>query len=133
MTHLMVKVTDFAIVGPYTLRIAFDDGTEQTINFEPVLYGYYYAPLRDLDFFRQVRLDAEIATLVWPNDADFDPATLYNWHRGDGAELAQRAVRWHQVQAGLVEGASSHQRRDGQAEHTRTARQITTAAKQEAA
>jgi len=56
MTHLMVKVTDFAIVGPYTLRIIFDDGAVQTINFEPVLYGYYYAPLRDPDFFRQVRL-----------------------------------------------------------------------------
>jgi len=133
MTHLMVKVTDFAIVGPYTLRITFDDGTEQTINFEPVLHGYYYTPLRDLDFFRQVRLDAEVATLVWPNDADFDPATLYNWHRGDGAELAQRAARWHQVQVGFVERASSHQRQVGQAEHTRTARQQTAFSKRKAA
>lgn len=118
MTHLMVRVTDFAIVGPYTLRITFDDGTEQTINFEPVLYGYYYAPLRDPDFFRQVRLDAEVATVVWPNDADFEPATLYNWHRGDGAELAQRAARWRKAQVGLVEGAFSHQRQGEQAEHT---------------
>ncbi|MBM4467586.1 MAG: DUF2442 domain-containing protein [Chloroflexi bacterium] len=94
MTHLMVNVTDLAIVGPYTLRITFDDGTEQTINFEPVLYGYYYAPLRDLDFFNQVRLDPEVHTLVWPNEADFDPATLYNWHHGDGAELAQKVARW---------------------------------------
>jgi hypothetical protein len=106
MDHPMVNVTDLAIVGPYTLRIIFDDGTEQTINFEPVLYGYYYAPLRDLDFFNRVRLDPEIHTLVWPNDADFDPATLYNWHRGDGAELAQKAVRWHKAQAGIVERVS---------------------------
>jgi len=35
-----------------------------------------------------VRLDPEIHTLVWPNDADFDPATLYCWNEGDGAELA---------------------------------------------
>jgi hypothetical protein len=106
MAHLMVSVTDFVIVGPYTLRITFDDGTEQTINFEPVLYGYYYTPLRDLDFFNRVRLDPEIHTLVWPNDADFDPATLYNWHGGDGAELAQKAARWHKARAGIVQGQS---------------------------
>ncbi|CUS03970.2 protein of unknown function [Candidatus Promineifilum breve] len=35
-----------------------------------------------------MRLDPEIHTLVWPNDADFDPATLYCWNEGDGAELA---------------------------------------------
>jgi len=99
MAHLMVNITDFVIAGPYTLRITFDDGTERTINFEPVLYGYYYAPLRDLDFFNRVRLDSEIHTLVWPNDADFDPATLYNWHRGEGAELAQKAAQWHKAQA----------------------------------
>ena len=103
MTHLMVDVTDFEIVGPYTLRIAFDDGAERIINFEPVLYGYYYAPLRDLDFFNQVHLDPEVHTLVWPNGADFDPATLNNWHQGDGAELARRAAHWHKAQVGVVQ------------------------------
>lgn len=89
MDHLLIKVTDVEIVAPYTLRIAFDDGEERTINFEPVLHGSYYAPLRDLALFNQVRLDPEIHTLVWPNDADFDPATLYEWDQGDGQELAQ--------------------------------------------
>ncbi len=90
----MVAVTDCKIIGPYTLHIAFDDGEEQTINFEPVLRGYYFAPLRDLDLFNQVRVDPEARTLVWPNGADFDPATLHDWHRGDGVELAQRAAQW---------------------------------------
>ena len=38
MTHLMVDLADFEIVGPYTLRIVFEDGAERIINFEPVLY-----------------------------------------------------------------------------------------------
>ncbi len=99
MTHLMASIINFHIVGPYTLRVTFDDGTERIINFEPVLYGYYYAPLRDIALFNQVRLDAEVHTLVWPNGADFDPATLYHWHDGDGADLAQRAARWRELQA----------------------------------
>ncbi len=107
MTHLMIDVTDFEIVGPYTLRITFNDGAMRTINFEPVLYGYYYAPLRDLDFFNQVRLDPEVHTLVWPNSADFDPATLYNWHQGDGAELAQRAANWPKAQTALAQERKS--------------------------
>lgn len=94
MTHLIVKVVGFEIIRPYTLQIAFDDGTKRVINFAPVLEGYYYAPLHDVTLFNQVRLDPEIHTLVWPNGADFDPATLYNWDQGDGDELAQRAARW---------------------------------------
>ena len=94
MSHPLINVIDFEIVGPYTLRIIFDNKQERTIDFEPVLRGYYYGPLRDLKLFEQVRLDPEVHTLVWPNDADFDPATLYNWHQGEGEELAKRASNW---------------------------------------
>lgn len=38
MKHLLVRVADFQNVAPYTLRVTFDDGTAQTIDFEPVLY-----------------------------------------------------------------------------------------------
>lgn len=93
MKHLLVKVVNFQIVAPYTLRIRFDDGVIQTIDFEPVLHGHYFGPLHNLAIFNQVRIDEETHTLIWPNGADFDPATLYNWHRGDGAELAERAER----------------------------------------
>ena len=98
MKHLMVNLTGFKIVGPYTIQIAFEDGTEQAINFEPVLYGYYYAPLRNLELFNQVRLDPETHTLVWPNEADFDPATLHDWHQGAGKELSERVSRWQKSQ-----------------------------------
>ena len=93
MSHLMVHVIEFEIVRDYVIRVVFDDKTEQTIDFEPVLQGHYLGPLRDLELFNQVRLDPDFHTLVWPNDADFDPATLYNWHRGEGEELAKRASK----------------------------------------
>jgi hypothetical protein len=99
MDHLLVKVVDFSILGPYELRVVFEDGVEQIIDFEPILHGYYNGPLRDVDFFNQVRLDPGIHTLVWPNDADFDPATLYNWNKGEGDELAERARRWDERKA----------------------------------
>lgn len=89
MSHPLYDVTDFESTGPYTLRVSFDDGSSQIVNLEPVLYGEVFGPLRDLEFFRQVRLDPETKTLVWPNGADFDPYVLHEWPRVVG-ELARR-------------------------------------------
>ena len=79
MEHPVYRVVSFAIVGPYTLRVTFDDATAQVIDFSPVLAGELYGPLRDESLFKQVRIDPEVHTLSWPNGADFDPATLHDW------------------------------------------------------
>jgi hypothetical protein len=98
MTHPIYRIQSFEIVAPYTLRIYFDDKTEQTIDFRPILAGELYRPLRSLELFNQVELDREVQTLVWPNGADFDPATLHDWPDNERAfrELAQR---WETVEA----------------------------------
>jgi hypothetical protein len=93
MLHAIHRVTGFTVVGPYTLSVAFADGSQQCINFEPVLHGALFGPLRDLATFNGVTLDAEVGTLVWPNGADFDPATLHDWPIVKD-ELAQRARLW---------------------------------------
>jgi hypothetical protein len=79
MVHPIYRVVSFEIVAPYTLRVQFDDATEQTIDFYPVLAGELFRPLRDLYLFNQVQIDPEVHTVVWPNAADFDPATLHDW------------------------------------------------------
>ena len=77
--HGIYRVVSCEIVAPLTLKLRFDDETTQTINFEPVLFGELYAPLRDETLFNQVKIDAEVQTIVWPNGADFEPATLHDW------------------------------------------------------
>lgn len=79
MSHPLYDVTSFSLINDYVLSVTFDDGAEQVINFEPVLVGEMYGPLRDHTLFRQVRLDPEVKTLVWPNGADFDPYVLHEW------------------------------------------------------
>ncbi len=100
MNHDIHTVSDFEIVAPYTLRIEFDDGSVQTINFWPLLRGELYGPLRDLNLFDQVRLDEEAGTLVWPNDADFDPATLHDWD-AVGEAMVEMALSWPMVSSPL--------------------------------
>ena len=95
MRHKLYRVTAFRITGHYKLYIEFDDGTAQEIDFKPIMYGELFGPLQDLDFFNRVRLDPEIHTLVWPNDADFDPETLRNWPEYRDAWL-EAVQRWRQ-------------------------------------
>src|SRR5438034_1219796 len=98
MKHPIYKVVEFDIAAPYVLCVRFDDGTTQRINFKPVLAGELYAPLNDLNLFNRVSIDPEVHTLVWPNGADFDPATLHDWFAHEEA-LCERARRWQMVQA----------------------------------
>jgi Protein of unknown function (DUF2442) len=93
MSHDIYRVKSFKMETPYVLRVQFDDGTEQLIDFQPVLAGELFGLLRDLNVFKQVRIDPEVQTLVWPNGADFDPSTLHDWPRY-AQELAARAKQW---------------------------------------
>ena len=93
MGHPIHRVTGFEVVGPYRIRVTFADGLVRTIDLGPVLQGELYGPLRDLNEFNSVSLDPEVYTLVWPNGADFDPATLHDWPEHEAAMIAL-AKRW---------------------------------------
>jgi len=87
------RVSDVEQVGTYSLRVSFDDGNERVIDFEPIVAGEVYGPLVEPALFSQVRIDSEAHTLVWPNGADFDPATLHDWPEYADAFRAA-AERW---------------------------------------
>ena len=62
----------------YTVHVRFEDGTAADVDLSYLLeYGGVFEPLRDPEFFRRLRADAEAGTIVWPNDADIAPETLY--------------------------------------------------------
>jgi len=98
MSHPIFRVRSFEIVSDFTLRILFSDGSEQTIDFRPILAGELYGPLLDSKLFAQVSIDPEVHTLVWPNGADFDPATLHDWPENKSAFI-ELARRWSVVRA----------------------------------
>jgi hypothetical protein len=48
------------------------------IDVAAELWGPMFQPLRDdPELFRQVRVDEELGTIVWPNGADMDPDVLH--------------------------------------------------------
>ena len=64
----------------YVLELTFADGVSGRIDFAPWIIGQggVFAPLEDKGFFAQVGVNADIGTIVWPNDVDFDPEVLYS-------------------------------------------------------
>jgi hypothetical protein len=97
MKHAIYTVKDVKIVAPFTLELTFDDGVTRTIDFGPVLEGELLGPLRNESLFNQVRVDAEARTIMWPNGADFDPATLHDWALYEPEIVARAKGQWAKV------------------------------------
>ncbi|MBI4626679.1 MAG: DUF2442 domain-containing protein [Verrucomicrobia bacterium] len=98
MKHKIHRIASFGIVARYTLNLCFDDGLSRTIDFEPILKGELFGPLRDPALFAQASLDPEVHTVVWPTGADFDPAVLHDWPEHEAAFRAA-ALRWSKSNA----------------------------------
>jgi Protein of unknown function (DUF2442) len=73
----MVAVTQVEPLEPYRLRLRFDDGSERVVDLSDALWGPMAEPWRDPDYFRRVRVDPELRTIVWPNGFDLDPDVLH--------------------------------------------------------
>jgi hypothetical protein len=62
----------------YVVHVRFEDGTAADVDLAYLLgYGGVFEPLRDPEYFRLLRADQDAGTIVWPNDADIAPETLY--------------------------------------------------------
>jgi hypothetical protein len=77
----MIRVTEVEPLDGFSLRLRFNDGAERVLDLADELWGPVFEPLKaDLALFRQVRIDEEIGTIVWPNGADMDPDVLHGSH-----------------------------------------------------
>lgn len=67
-------------VHDYVLELTFADGKTAELDFKARIIGRdgVFAALEDVGLLRQVQVDEEAGTLVWPNGVDFCPDVLYS-------------------------------------------------------
>lgn len=59
----------------YVYLVSFDDGVSGEVDFSDVVdFGPIFAPLKELSYFRQARIEG--GTITWPNGADVAPETV---------------------------------------------------------
>ena len=72
------RLTEAKPLDGYVVHVSFEDGTAADVDLSYLLdYGGVFEPLRDPTFFAQLQPDIEAGTIVWPNDTDIAPETLY--------------------------------------------------------
>jgi hypothetical protein len=83
--HYFVTVAQ--VLDDHRLRLTFEDRTSGEVDLSDlVARGGVFAPLSDATYFSQVRVDLEGGTVVWPNEVDIAPETLYaRAHQGTAA------------------------------------------------
>ncbi|AFY40926.1 DUF2442 domain-containing protein [Nostoc sp. PCC 7107] len=62
----------------YQLYIKFEDNKQGIIDISKLIsFTGIFAPLKDINYFHQVKINSELGTIYWENGADFDPDVLY--------------------------------------------------------
>jgi len=64
---MALRVTSVEPLDGYTLRLTFNDGAVTEVDFSDDVRGPLGEALRDPAYFRQVRINEESHTVVWPS------------------------------------------------------------------
>jgi hypothetical protein len=73
------RLVEAEVLGGYEVYLRFADGLAADVDLSYLLdFGGVFEPLRDVGYFRKLRVDDFGDTIAWPNEADIAPETLYD-------------------------------------------------------
>ena len=76
---MLVDVISAQPPDRHQLHLRFNDGTGGIVDIASLVsFKGVFAPLQAQDYFRQLRVDPDLGTIVWPNGADIDPMVLWS-------------------------------------------------------
>jgi len=91
---MILQVTRARYVDGYRFELEFNDGHVGIADLGDRLQGPVFGPLRDVNRFRQGRLDPDVGTLVWPGDIDLAPEYLLFRAVPDEPALQETYAAW---------------------------------------
>lgn len=91
METMNPRVNYVRYIGDYRLELGFTDGLRTEIDLRERIVGRggVFRPLTDFDFFKQVQVEPEAGTIVWPNGVDLCPDVLYSLATGQPIDALQ--------------------------------------------
>ncbi len=73
---MILHVVEARYVKDHTVWLRFNDGISGNVDLADSLDGPIFEPLKDIEYFKLMKLDSELDTISWPNGADFAPEFL---------------------------------------------------------
>ena len=78
LKHPIVReIIQARVVKDYTVELVFDDLKKGRVDLKKFMGRGVFRDLLKKEKFKQLRVDAELGTICWPNGADIAPETLY--------------------------------------------------------
>jgi hypothetical protein len=74
---MILHIKEAKYLHDYTLWLRFNDGAEGEVDLSTELEGEVFAPLKNINSFRNFKVDPDLQTIVWDNGADMAPEFLY--------------------------------------------------------
>ncbi|MBU1077587.1 MAG: DUF2442 domain-containing protein [Spirochaetes bacterium] len=71
-------VKNVKYLSEYKLLVIFKNGVIKQVDFKEHLNGEIFTSLKEINYFKTVRVNQDIDTIVWENGADFSPDFLYD-------------------------------------------------------
>lgn len=91
---MILHITAAKYIKDYLIEVEFNDGRKGIADLSGVLQGPVFEPLKNKDYFSQVRLDKALDTIAWPNGADLAPESVYFRAFKDDPRLQSQFKEW---------------------------------------
>ena len=92
---MFLHVISAEYIDEYKVQVSFNNGQDGTADLSYVpLKGGVFSQLKEKSIFAKLKVDKELATIVWPNGADLAPEYIYFQAFKDNPTLQQQFKSW---------------------------------------
>ena len=75
---LQPKIIGLEPLADYKLQLCYETGEEKIFDVSPYIQGDWYERLRDVEYFKTVRILPEGTGIEWADGQDIAPHELYD-------------------------------------------------------
>ena len=92
---MFLHIINAEYIDEYKVQVSFNNGQDGTADLSCVpLKGGVFSQLKEKSIFAKLKVDKELATIVWPNGADLAPEYIYFQAFKDKPALQQQFKDW---------------------------------------
>ncbi len=91
---MILHVINAKYIGNYKVEVSFNNGRKGVADLSEALHGRVFETLKDQSLFSKLKVDKELATIVWPNGTDLAPEYIYFQTFRNEPELQDKFKEW---------------------------------------